>query len=106
MTQKKKLINQIAEKIKKQYKPEKIILFGSYAWGKPTKDSDIDLFIVKETNEKHRERALKVRRLLSEENGLVGLDILVYNSQELTKRLEIGDSFISKIIKKGKLVYG
>lgn len=106
MNYNKKIINRIVKKIKNGYKPKKIILFGSYGWGKPTGDSDIDLFIVKETNEKHRERALKVRRLLSEENELVGFDILVYNSQELAKRIEIGDSFISKIIKKGKLVYG
>ncbi len=102
----KKIVARIVEKIKTQYQPEKIILFGSYAWGKPTKDSDLDLFIVKKTNEKHRERALKVRRILSEENGFVGMDILVYTPEELIKRLEIGDSFIDKILRKGKLVYG
>ncbi|MCM8832187.1 MAG: nucleotidyltransferase domain-containing protein [Candidatus Omnitrophica bacterium] len=103
---KEEIVNKIVGKIKAQYQPEKIILFGSYAWGKPTKDSDIDLFIVKNTTEKHRERALKVRRILSEENALVGIDILVYTPEELAKRLEIADSFINKIIKKGKLVYG
>lgn len=40
-------IKKVAQKIAKEYSPEKIILFGSYAWGKPHKDSDIDLFIVK-----------------------------------------------------------
>lgn len=49
---------------------------------------------------------LTVRRLLSEENGLIGIDILVYTPDEINKRLEIGDSFISKILKKGKVVYG
>lgn len=102
----KELVDRIIEKIKTQYRPEKIILFGSYAWGNPAKHSDLDLFIVKDTDEKHREKALKVRRILSEENGFIGIDILVYNPQELAKRLEIGDSFIDKIIKKGKLLYG
>ncbi|MBI4285708.1 MAG: nucleotidyltransferase domain-containing protein, partial [Chloroflexi bacterium] len=40
-----KIIAEVVEKIKKEYQPEKIILYGSYAYGKPTRDSDIDLFI-------------------------------------------------------------
>jgi predicted nucleotidyltransferase len=100
------VINRIIEKIKMYYQPEKIIMFGSYAWGKPTKDSDVDLLIVKKTNQKHRQRMLMVRRLVSEENGLVGIDILVYTPQEIKERLKINDSFISKIFKKGETVYG
>lgn len=96
----------MAEKIKKEYGPEKIILFGSYAWGQPAKDSDVDLFIVKETNQKHRQRMLTVRRLLSEENSLVGMDILVYTPQEVSERLKIGDSSISRILNKGDVLYG
>ena len=102
----KQLIYAMAEKIKKEYAPEKIILFGSYAWGQPAKDSDVDLFIIKETNQKHRQRMLTVRRLLSEENSLVGMDILVYTPQEVSERLKIGDSFISKILNKGDVLYG
>lgn len=102
----KQLIYAMAEKIKKEYGPEKIILFGSYAWGQPEKDSDVDLFIIKETNQKHRQRMLTVRRLLSEENSLVGMDILVYTPQEVSERLKIGDSFISKILNKGDVLYG
>lgn len=102
----KEIVSRIIEKIKTFYQPEKIILFGSYAWGSPTKDSDIDLFIVKKTNQKHRQRMLTVRRLVSEENGLVGMDILVYTPEEITERLRINDSFISKIFKRGKVFYG
>ena len=67
----KEVVNRIVEKIKMQYQPEKIILFGSYAWGNPTKDSDIDLLIVKKTNQKHRQRMLTVRKIVSEENGRI-----------------------------------
>ena len=42
-------IQKVATRIAKEYNPEKIILFGSYAWGKPTFDSDVDFFIVKKT---------------------------------------------------------
>ena len=100
------IINKIVEKIKMRYQPEKVILFGSYGWGNPTKDSDIDLLIVKKTNQKHRQRMLTVRRIVSEENALVGIDILVYTPEEVTERLKIGDSFISKILKKGDTLYG
>lgn len=103
---KKELIERITEKIKEQYKPEKIILFGSLAWGKPSKDSDIDLFIVKRTKLKIRQRAIKVRKILREENALTAIDILVYTPEEISERLKLGDSFISKILRKGKVLYG
>lgn len=102
----KEIISRIVEKIKIQYKPKKIILFGSYAWGNPTKDSDLDLLIVKETNEKHRERSLSIRKILSEENRLIGIDILVYTPEEFSNRIKMRDSFISKILRKGEVLYG
>lgn len=106
MMDKKEIIQKIIDKIISQYQPEKIILFGSYAWGKPTKDSDVDLFILKKTDQKHRQRMLTVRRILSEENALVGLDILVYSPEEVTERLKMGDAFIAKILRRGNIVYG
>lgn len=45
-------IKKITTKIVKKYKPEKIILFGSFTWGKPTKDSDVDLLIIKNIKKK------------------------------------------------------
>ncbi|MBI3599860.1 MAG: nucleotidyltransferase domain-containing protein [Nitrospinae bacterium] len=99
------IITQIVEKIKKYFQPEKIIVFGSFAWGNPTRDSDLDLFIIKDTKEKPRKRALEVRRIISEENAFVGIDILVYTPEEFRKRMEMGDSFLSKIMKKGKVMY-
>lgn len=102
----KEIVAKIVEKVKVHYQPEKIILFGSYAWGSPTIDSDVDLLIIKKTKEKHRKRMLTVRRIISEENGLVGIDILVYTPHEIAQRLKINDSFISEILKKGEVVYG
>ena len=101
----KEIITKVADKIKTQYQPQRIILFGSYAWGNPTQDSDLDLLIVKETRERYTRRALKIRKILTEENGLIGMDILVYTPKELSKRLEIGDSFLSKILEEGEVLY-
>ncbi|MEK7658033.1 MAG: nucleotidyltransferase domain-containing protein [Patescibacteria group bacterium] len=52
----KEKIQEITNKIVKEYNPRKIILFGSYAWGKPTEDSDVDLFIIKDSFDRRIER--------------------------------------------------
>lgn len=101
----KEILLRIVEKIKKNYQTQKIIVFGSYAWGRPTKDSDVDLFIIKRTKKIHRERALQNRRLLREENALIGMDIIVYMPEEFADKIEIEDSFLSKIIRKGEVWY-
>ncbi|MBI5555957.1 MAG: nucleotidyltransferase domain-containing protein [Elusimicrobia bacterium] len=101
----KAILERITEKIKVQYKPEKIILFGSYAYGKPTKDSDIDLFIIKNTKKRHCDRALEVRTILDRENRLVSLDLLVYTANETKRRLKMGDDFIGKIMTQGVILY-
>jgi predicted nucleotidyltransferase len=100
------IINRMVEKIKREYQPEKIILFGSYAWGKPSKHSDIDLFIIKDTTARRIDRAVEVRRILDDENAEFPLDVLVYTPSEIKRRLEIEDDFIKDIIDKGKILYG
>lgn len=97
-------IKNIAEKIVKEYQPEKIILFGSYAWGEPTEDSDVDLFIVKESAKQRIDRARELRmRLIG--NKFPPIDLLIYTTEEMKKRVAIKDFFINDIIKKGKVLY-
>jgi uncharacterized protein len=95
-------IKKIAKRIEEKYKPEKIILFGSYAWGKPTKDSDVDLLIIKNTEKKFFKRLFEVRQIT---DGEMPLDILVRTPSEVKKRLELGDFFYEDIINKGKFLY-
>ncbi|MDI6736045.1 MAG: nucleotidyltransferase domain-containing protein [bacterium] len=101
----KKIKNDIVEKLKNEYNPERIILFGSYGYGKPTDDSDVDLLIVKDTNESFHQRIVTVRRLLFTIQQGFGLDVIVINPEELAKRLEIGDQFIEEITTKGEVLY-
>ena len=101
-----KLIKSITEKIRDNYKPEKIILFGSYAYGKPKKDSDIDLLIIKKTNARHIDRSVKIREILKEENGVVAIEPLVYTPEEINKRLELEDDFIKTILERGVVLHG
>ena len=101
-----KLIKSITEKIKDKYKPEKIILFGSYAYGIPKKSSDIDLLIIKRTNARHIDRSVKIREILKEENRFVAIEPLVYTPEEINKRLELEDDFIKTILENGVILYG
>ena len=90
----KKEIRKITRKIAELYGPEKIILFGSFAWGKPNQDSDVDLLIIKETEEDFFGRNTAVRKI-----------ILIRTPEEIKKRLLLGDFFYKNIIKKGKNLY-
>lgn len=95
-------IREIADEIVKNYQPKKIILFGSYAWGEPNKDSDVDLFIVEKT-ENTRETARKIDRLIFPRP--FAIDIIVYQPEQLKKREKMGDFLIRDILTKGKLLY-
>lgn len=83
--------------------PEKVILFGSYAYGRPTPNSDVDLLVVMETPMPDRDRYLAVCRLLRPRPFPV--DILVRTPQEIARALAKGDSFIQDITSQGKVLY-
>jgi predicted nucleotidyltransferase len=91
------------EKLIEQLQPEKIILFGSYAYGHPTPDSDVDLLVIMETTDPPTERFMKVARLLRPR--LFPVDILVYTPQEIEEALEHNNIFIREIYTKGITLY-
>ena len=97
-----KEIKKITDQIVKKYKPEKIILFGSYAWGKPTEDSDVDLFIVKNTKKRFGSRLFDVAKVIDSE---MGTDALVYTPKEWKDGLKRKYYFFEEINNKGKLIY-
>lgn len=97
-------IAEVAKKIAKEYQPEKIILFGSYAWGKPTEDSDVDFFIVKETDLPLPKRIEAVDRIFSRRE--FPMDFLVYTPKETEKSInEYKNLFIEDILRHGKNIY-
>ncbi len=91
------------ERIVRELKPEKVILFGSHAYGNPTPDSDVDLLVVMNTTAPATERYLVVSRLLRPRPFPV--DILVKTPQEVQQALEKGDFFIDEIVSQGKVLY-
>ncbi len=83
--------------------PEKIILFGSYAYGTPTPDSDVDLLVVMKKNGPHKERSWAVSRLLIPRPFPV--DILVRTPAEIARALKQRNDFIQEVVSRGRLLY-
>jgi len=83
--------------------PDKIVLFGSYARGVATADSDVDLLIVMETTDPPAERYLRVSRLLRPRPFPV--DILVRTPAEIRQALSEGDFFVREILENGLVLY-
>lgn len=84
-------------------KPEKIILFGSYAYGHPTPDSDVDLLVIWDTKASSKDRYLSVSTLIVPRPFAV--DILVRTPREIERSLKKGDFFIEEITTQGKVLY-
>src|SRR3990167_6951824 len=98
-----KEINYIKNQLIEKYRPEKIILFGSAAWGEDEVD-DIDLFIVKRDVPFYGDdRIRELYRLLDTD---APIDYVVYKPEEAEERLAPGDPFVKKVFKKGKVLYG
>jgi uncharacterized protein len=99
------VINQVVERLITTYSPERIVLYGSYAYGKPDKGSDIDLLIVKNTKERPIDRRVTVRRLVSDLRKKTAFSPLVVTPEELSRQVSIGDDFLREITTKGKVLY-
>ena len=95
----KKLVNKIVSRIR----PDKVIVFGSYAKGLATYKSDLDLFIIKDTNLPMSKRNEEIWPLLS--NLLIGVDVHVYTQEEVEEYGIEEYSFVHSVLKTGKIVY-
>ena len=100
----KSIIDEVKRRLIEVYDPVEIYLFGSYAWGTPTKDSDLDLLIVVDkSDEKSYSRVRPGHRALF---GLdISKDIIVYTKDEFEKRSKDITTLCYKIKNDGKLVY-
>ena len=98
-----KRIRSYCDAIAREFKPKKIILFGSYAYGAPTQDSDVDVMVIMPRKRSFRHRpSLEIRRRIS---AGFPVDILVRAPGEIAKRLRWKDSFIGEVIAKGRVMY-
>jgi predicted nucleotidyltransferase len=101
----KTVIQRMLQKLVAEYAPQKVVLFGSYAYGTPGPDSDIDLLIIKETPERFLDRWITVQRILTGTHRTFPVETLVLTPQEIEKRLAIGDQFIAEALEKGEILY-
>ena len=99
-----KIINEVKNRLIKTYSPLAIYIFGSYAWGNPTDDSDLDLLIVVEKSDKKT-----YTRSLPGQQALFGLgiskDLIIYTKDEFNLYVKDVSTLCYKIEKNGRLIY-
>ncbi len=96
------LIRKYADQIANQFHPNKIILFGSYAYGKPTEDSDVDMLVIMSFEGKGVRKATEI--LLATDPDFP-IDLIVRTPEQIRTRIKLGDFFIREITEKGKVLY-
>ena len=99
-----RLLREVTQKVIQAFRPKTIILFGSYAYGKPTSDSDLDLLIVMESRDRPAERIRKVSDLFDPRP--LPMDFIVLTPGEMKHRLSGFDPFLEEVLEKGQMLYG
>lgn len=95
-------IRDVVQQIAEQFQPKKIILFGSYAYGHPRPESDVDLLVVMDTPLKEIEQAIQICQATPYQ---FGLDLIVRKPSTLKRRLAQGDPFLREVMQFGKVLY-
>ena len=95
-------IRAFARRIAEEFRPKRIILFGSYAYGRPTQDSDVDLLIVMPYKGRPTDVSLKIRNRM---HPGFPIDLFVYSPSELRRRIAQEDYFLIEVVEKGKVLH-
>ena len=97
-------IDEVVNIIVTNIRPDKIVLFGSYAYGNPNEDSDLDLLIIKDMQEEKHKRGREIRKYLRDTK--IPMDLLVYTNDEIEEMRDDKTAFISQILEKGRVLHG
>lgn len=95
-------IKAVGREIGMRFKPCKVILFGSYAEGRATPDSDVDILVVTHFKGSSIDQSVEIRMQV---RPPFPVDLLVRTPQAIEKRLFMGDQFIRSILERGKVLY-
>ena len=95
-------LSEWADRIARQFNPQKIILFGSHAYGEPDEDSDIDLLVVMSHSKPAIQAASEIRLALPADTAV---DVMVRTPQQVQERLRMNDFFIQDILNNGRVLY-
>jgi predicted nucleotidyltransferase len=100
-----KRIELLCHAIAHEFHPEKIVLFGSHAYGEPRPDSDVDLLVVMPFEGSPFRQASIILGHVVRTVGVVPMDLLVRTTEQVNQRIQMGDSFMRKIIEQGRVMY-
>lgn len=96
-------IRAFSQAVARRFRPRKIVLFGSYAYGNPNEDSDVDLLVIMpRTYDRGERMSLRIRQAIPRD---FPLDLLVRTPSDLARRLRWKDPFICELLEKGKVLY-
>jgi predicted nucleotidyltransferase len=95
-------ITELCDRIARKFKPERIILFGSYAYGVPNEDSDVDLLVVLPLTDSRTAKAIEIRNAIPVD---FPLDLLACSPDYLKQRVSQEDFFLREIVEKGQILY-
>jgi predicted nucleotidyltransferase len=95
-------IERYCASVAREFAPEQIVLFGSYAWGTPTPDSDVDLMVVMPKRRRVARPSLAIRQRV---RAGFPVDILVRPPEEIARRMNAGDSFVTEVMTRGRAMY-
>ncbi len=95
-------IKEFGRQIGEQFGAERVILFGSYAQGKITADSDVDLLVIGPFKGKGVDKSVEIRMKLRPQ---FPVDILIRTPEKVQQRIKMGDCFMREIMEKGKVLY-
>jgi uncharacterized protein len=102
ITQRQREIRDFGRRLAEEFRPDKVFLFGSYAYGNPRSDSDVDLLVVMPLDGDPVDKSVEMRLKL---RPRFPLDLLVRTPAKIRERLAMGDDFIRDILEKGKVLY-
>ena len=92
----------LSERIAKEFQPERIVLFGSHAYGAPVADSDVDLLVVMPFKGKAMRKALEI---LSKVNPKFPVDLIVRTPDQVRERIDNNDWFMREVVERGRVLY-
>ena len=95
-------IQKVVAQIVQEFRPERVILFGSYASGTPTPGSDVDLLVVMPCEGKETRKAIEILHSIAPK---IPIDLLVRTPERLEQRLTWNDFFLHEVMEKGQLLY-
>ena len=95
-------IQEVAQRIGREFNPNRVILFGSYARGESTPDSDVDLLVITPVEKKTADKAVDI---LLQVRPPFPIDLLVRTPEQVQERLELGDVFMREVLEQGQVLY-